>query len=149
MENQSLVCFPSSSQFIPFSSNSPFPSFSPPLARMKIEPKTYFANERTFLQWMSFCVIIQGIGVALISFPGSNLVGLLSGICFVIISILFMGYSLFLFRLRAARIRYNQPGRYDDRYGPAGLFIIMTVAVLLNAILYVITNIFSSTTTTT
>lgn len=104
---------------------------------MKIEPKTYFANERTFLQWMSFCVIIQGIGIALISFPSTNFVGLVSGVCFVAISVAFMAYSLFLFRWRSARIRNNQPGRYDDFWGPFTLFCVMTAAVLINAILFI------------
>ena len=110
---------------------------------MKIEPKTYFSNERTFLQWMSFCVIIQGIGIALISFPNANLIGLLSGICFVLISIAFMAYSLFLFRWRSARIRNNQPGRYDDFWGPFTLFVVMTTAVVLNAILFISNQLFN------
>ena len=109
---------------------------------MKIEPKTYFANERTFLQWMSFCVIIQGIGIALISFPSTNFVGLISGVCFVAISVGFMAYSLFLFRWRSARIRNNQPGRYDDFWGPFTLFCVMTAAVLVNAILFISNQLF-------
>jgi len=109
----------------------------PIMSRMKIEPKTYFANERTFLQWMSFCVIIQGIGVALISFPSENYVGMIAGMGFVLTSILFMAYSLFMFRWRAARIRNNQPGRYDDFWGPVALFCIMTAAVVINAICFI------------
>uniref|UniRef100_A0A7S4I8N1 SPX domain-containing protein n=1 Tax=Vannella robusta TaxID=1487602 RepID=A0A7S4I8N1_9EUKA len=114
----------------------------PIMTRMKIEPKTYFANERTFLQWMSFCVIIQGIGIALISFPSTNFVGLISGVCFVAISVGFMAYSLFLFRWRSARIRNNQPGRYDDFWGPFTLFCVMTAAVLVNAILFISNQLF-------
>eukprot|EP01095_Lingulamoeba_sp_RSL-Kostka_P012766 TRINITY_DN5100_c2_g1_i1.p1 TRINITY_DN5100_c2_g1~~TRINITY_DN5100_c2_g1_i1.p1 ORF type:complete len:699 (-),score=260.90 TRINITY_DN5100_c2_g1_i1:312-2408(-) len=109
----------------------------PIFTRMKIEPKTYFANERTFLQWMSFCIVIQAIGIALISFPNNNFVGITSGIFFVIISVIFMGYSLFLFRWRAARIRNNQPGRYDDVWGPVALFVIMVLAVLANGVFYI------------
>lgn len=35
---------------------------------MRIEPKTFFANERTFIQWMSFMIIIQGIGFGLMRY---------------------------------------------------------------------------------
>ena len=108
---------------------------------MKIEPKTYFANERTFLQWMSFSIIIQAIGIALISFPNGNVFGMMSGVFFVLCSVGVMGYALFQFRWRAARIRNNQPGRYgmllfssltnadscryDDLLGPVILVAIM------------------------
>jgi len=110
----------------------------PVMSRMKIEPKTYFANERTFLQWMSFCVIIQGIGIALVSITDTNYMGMLSGTAFVAISIMFMCYALFMFRLRAARIRNNQPGRYDDFWGPFALFCVMSTAALMNGIIYVV-----------
>jgi len=108
------------------------------MSRMKIEPKTYFANERTFLQWMSFCTIIQGIGLALVSFTQTNYVGVLSGAAFIVISIIFMCYALFMFRWRAARIRNNQPGRYDDFWGPFALFCIMCFAALLNGGIYIV-----------
>ena len=35
---------------------------------LKIEPKTFFANERTFMQWASFCVTLQSIGVAFVRY---------------------------------------------------------------------------------
>lgn len=35
---------------------------------MKIEPKTFFANERTLLQWLNTAVVIALIGVNLMSF---------------------------------------------------------------------------------
>jgi len=38
---------------------------------MKIEPKTFFANERTFLSWMHMAVTIGSIGAALLGFSGA------------------------------------------------------------------------------
>lgn len=31
----------------------------------KVEPKTFFANERTFLQWVTVGVFIGGIGIGI------------------------------------------------------------------------------------
>ena len=38
---------------------------------MKIEPKTFFANERTFLSWLHMAVTIGSIGAALLGFSGA------------------------------------------------------------------------------
>ncbi len=37
----------------------------------RIEPKTFFANERTFLSWLHMAVTIGSIGAALLGFSGS------------------------------------------------------------------------------
>ena len=45
----------------------------PPMARttpMRIEPKTFFANERTFLSWLHMAVTIGSIAAALLGFAG-------------------------------------------------------------------------------
>jgi hypothetical protein len=44
-----------------------------PMARttpMRIEPKTFFANERTFLSWLHMAVTIGSIAAALLGFAG-------------------------------------------------------------------------------
>ena len=38
---------------------------------MRIEPKTFFANERTFLTWLHMAVTIGTIAAALLGFSGS------------------------------------------------------------------------------
>ncbi len=37
---------------------------------MRIEPKTFFANERTFLSWLHMAVTIGSIAAALLGFVG-------------------------------------------------------------------------------
>ena len=37
---------------------------------MRIEPKTFFANERTFLSWLHMAVTIGSIAAALLGFAG-------------------------------------------------------------------------------
>ena len=53
--------------------NSRRPRDPPPMARttpMRIEPKTFFANERTFLSWLHMAVTIGSIAAALLGFAG-------------------------------------------------------------------------------
>ena len=38
----------------------------------RIEPKTFFANERTFLSWLHMAVTIGSIGAALLGFSGAS-----------------------------------------------------------------------------
>ena len=39
---------------------------------MRVEPKTFFANERTFLTWLNMAVTISSISAALIGFTTST-----------------------------------------------------------------------------
>ncbi|CAG8813338.1 23695_t:CDS:2, partial [Gigaspora margarita] len=34
----------------------------------KVEPKVFFANERTFLSWLQFTVILGGLAIGLLNF---------------------------------------------------------------------------------
>lgn len=97
-----------------------------------MEPKTYFANERTFLKWISFAVIIQGVGISLFLQSDAWYCYLL-GFLLTIISMTAMGYALYNFRWRAAHIRNQADQRFDDVSGPIALFFLMTVAVIINA----------------
>ena len=38
---------------------------------MRIEPKTFFANERTFLTWLHMAVTVGTIAAALLGFSGT------------------------------------------------------------------------------
>lgn len=35
---------------------------------VKVEPKVFFANERTFLSWLHFTVVLGGLAVGLLNF---------------------------------------------------------------------------------
>lgn len=44
------------------------------LVRTRIEPKTFFANERTFLSWLSIAIMVMFMGLSLLD--GASLGGL-------------------------------------------------------------------------
>ena len=99
----------------------------------RVEPKVFFANERTFLSWLNFTVVLGGLAVGLLNF-GDN-VGRVSAALFTIVALATMGYALFTYHWRARSIRLRGQGGFDDRYGPTFLAILLLAAVVVNFVL--------------
>ncbi|KAI8846999.1 VTC domain-containing protein [Chytridium lagenaria] len=95
-----------------------------------IEPKVFFANERTFLSWLNSCIVIASLAIALLNL--GDRVGQIAGLLFTLVAMMFMVYSLFLFQWRAQKIRDRDPGPYDDRVGPTVLVIVLFAAITAN-----------------
>lgn len=99
---------------------------------VRIEPKVFFANERTFLSWIHFSIFLGGISTALVGLGDKN--AKTSGFLFGIVSILFTLYALYLYRWRAVRIRRRDPGPYDDLIGPTLIAAVYLFAMIANII---------------
>ena len=99
----------------------------------RVEPKVFFANERTFLSWLNFTVILGSLGVGLLNFGDS--VGRISAGLFTFIAMLTMVYALVTYHWRAKAIRMRGSGPYDDRFGPTMLCFFLLVAVVINFVL--------------
>lgn len=101
----------------------------------KIDPKTFFANERTFLKWLSISVMIGMLSLSLLNFGDtSNNSAELAGLILLPVSIFFMLYSLIIFKDRAQKIYLREPMRYDDTRGPTLLVIVLCVSLLMATI---------------
>lgn len=128
---------------------------------VKVEPKTFFANERTLLQWLSMSILLLflALGLMAVDFGGGDggavpfadasnasytmrghsFAGAVCGMIIAPIAILFMLYALWTYMVRAWRIARREPStRYDDVFGPVALVAILvvvaTTAVILSAI---------------
>ncbi|KAI9020012.1 VTC domain-containing protein [Phycomyces nitens] len=99
----------------------------------RLEPKVFFANERTFISWLQFAAILLTAALTLINF-GDN-ISVTSGAVFFGISFTIAFYAFGRYRYRAFQITTRPHLRYDDLYGPIGLTILLTGALLLNFIL--------------
>ncbi|ORY05427.1 SPX-domain-containing protein [Basidiobolus meristosporus CBS 931.73] len=97
---------------------------------VRVEPKVFFANERTFLSWLHFTIVLGGLALGLLNFGDS--VGQISGVLFTLISMGVMIYSLVLYQWRAEQIRQRRAGPYDDRFGPVILVVVLFFAVCIN-----------------
>ncbi|KAL1760113.1 hypothetical protein FB107DRAFT_256861 [Schizophyllum commune] len=98
---------------------------------VRVEPKVSFANERTFLSWLHFTVVLGGLAVGLLNF--GDKIGKISAAMFsVVAAVAIMIYALYTYHWRAASIRRGGKGPYDDRLGPTILCIALLVAIIVN-----------------
>ncbi|KAG9315041.1 SPX-domain-containing protein, partial [Chiua virens] len=101
---------------------------------VRIEPKVYFANERTFLKWLNFAVLISSIATTLLNFvPPDDPRGLISAGLFTLAALLSIAYSAIIFVYRALRLRARSAeGLYYDKYGPTILCFVLFAALAVN-----------------
>jgi len=67
----------------------------PRKAPVKVDPKVFFANERTFLAWMHVSVILAGASVAIVAFADAqSAAGQLYGVILLPVSISFIVYAM-------------------------------------------------------
>ncbi|KAI0310381.1 vacuolar transporter chaperone 1 [Amylostereum chailletii] len=117
---------------------------------VRVEPKVSFANERTFLSWLHFTVILGGLAVGLLNF--GDKVGKISAAMFSVVggcnsvfspscdpearpAVAIMLYALYTYHWRANSIRKGGRGPYDDRLGPTLLCAALLISVIVNFIL--------------
>ncbi|KIK43364.1 hypothetical protein CY34DRAFT_803863 [Suillus luteus UH-Slu-Lm8-n1] len=100
---------------------------------VRVEPKVSFANERTFLSWLHFTVVLGGLAVGLLNF--GDKVGRISAAMFSVVAMAVMIYALYTYHWRAASIRKGGRGPYDDRLGPTILCSALLIAIIVNFVL--------------
>lgn len=111
---------------------------------LRIEPKSYFANERTFLSWMHMAITMGGITTALASFSveaeneaksstGSGPVTKRTTEAIVLmllpISIGMVAYALFTFYWRSRCMERKQMGFFNDVIGPVVLCALIVLSL--------------------
>ncbi|KAI9803774.1 MAG: hypothetical protein M1825_001654 [Sarcosagium campestre] len=97
---------------------------------VRVEPKVYFANERTFLSWLEFSIILGTIAATLLNFGDG--VSVASAWAFTGVACASLLYSMCLYLWRVDKIRKRRAVRYHDAIGPTLLCIGLGVAVLIN-----------------
>ncbi|CAG8072945.1 unnamed protein product [Penicillium salamii] len=105
---------------------------------VRVEPKVYFAAERTFLSWLEFSIILGGIAATLLNF-GADYATLISSWAFTLLAAGALIYSLFLYVWRVDKIRKRRDVKrvYYERWGPTVVSVGLVVIILVNFILRV------------
>jgi len=101
---------------------------------VRIEPKVYFAAERTFLKWLSNAVFISSIATTLLNFiPPEDTRGLISAAFFTFTALLSITYAAGIFIYRSYKMRERHvEGLYYDKYGPTVLCGALFLALATN-----------------
>ena len=97
---------------------------------VRVEPKVYFAAERTFLSWLEFGIYLGTIAVGLLNF-GDN-VSFYSAWAFTVVACAALLYSVGLYLWRVRMIRMRRAVRYHDAIGPSLLCAGLLISVVIN-----------------
>eukprot|EP00953_Heterococcus_sp_UTEX-ZZ885_P027932 14931-Heterococcus_DN1.PRE.6 len=102
------------------------------MAGQRVEPKLFFANERTFIHWLHMGVTMSSVSVAVLAFGADGHVSQYYALAMLPVSLMFCGYALYTFQWRAARIHDRINDRWDDPRGPLVLALGLIIALLFN-----------------
>lgn len=97
---------------------------------VRVEPKVFFAAERTFLSWLEFSIILGSIAATLLNF--GDAVSLASAWAFTVVACVALLYSAGLYLWRVRMIRGRRAVRYHDKWGPSFLCAGLAAAVAIS-----------------
>lgn len=100
---------------------------------VRVEPKVYFATERTFLSWLEISVLLATISAVLLN-RGQDEVAFWSAWAFTILACLSLTYSFMLYTWRVDKIRKRRDVKhvYYETWGPTIVCLGLLVSVIIN-----------------
>jgi len=101
---------------------------------ISVEPRTYMANERTFLKWLRVALTSITAGVALIAFMGHKLEFMIPGIVILFIGFLLMIRSWLIYQRRLNAMAKRIDIDWADNMGS----IVITLTLLVPVVFYMI-----------
>ncbi|KAL7926528.1 SPX domain-containing protein [Trichoderma austrokoningii] len=102
---------------------------------LKVEPKVWLANERTFLKWQSIAILQGTLALALYSAAGDNAIARWIGIVYIGIAAFagIWGYSIQ--QVRRSMIVERSGKDFDNMIGPIIISVAMMIALIVNLVL--------------
>jgi uncharacterized membrane protein YidH (DUF202 family) len=104
------------------------------------EAKTFFANERTLLQWISPVSLVLSIAIAMLGWSttlddeAQRSMGSMA-VAMMILSMCWLAYALYVFFKRMSKIRGRKDEGFDEVFGPTmmvlSLFCLCVLAIVL------------------
>jgi SPX domain protein involved in polyphosphate accumulation/uncharacterized membrane protein YidH (DUF202 family) len=88
-----------------------------------VEPKTYFANERTFIQWLTAGALLVTLASSLL------LMHKRFGISLFVVAFALIFYALAIYHWRLRQFRMSSRVDYSDYWGPSVLAVLLCIAL--------------------
>lgn len=107
------------------------------MGELKVEPKVWLANERTFLKWQHICILQGGLAVALYTAAGESTMAEVMGIIYVLIAAFAGVWGYYMLRVRRSMILERSGKDFDNMIGPIVISIALLCALILNFIFQV------------
>lgn len=92
--------------------------WSAPNTTVRVEPKTYFANERTFIQWVSAALFLVTTSALLLEFEDGAGYAKSTAKTLLVFALIIAVYSLGLYYLRIWLMQHGRPYGYTSHFGP-------------------------------
>ncbi|KAJ4134630.1 Phosphate metabolism transcription protein [Fusarium equiseti] len=102
------------------------------MGELKVEPKVWLANERTFLKWQHICILQGGLAVGLYTAAGENTIASIIGLLFVLIAIFAGGWGYAMLRIRRTMIVERSGKDFDNMIGPMIISVSLMIVLILN-----------------
>ncbi|KAH8924095.1 SPX-domain-containing protein [Atractiella rhizophila] len=101
---------------------------------VRVEPKVFFALERTTLGWLEFSVVISAIAISFLNY-GNDWVASVASILFTATALVAIAYTAYTHVWRVLHVRNKMAVDYHDYVGPTVLGLAVFSSVLLTFIL--------------
>lgn len=102
---------------------------------VRVEPKSYFANERTFIQWVSSALLLLTISVLLLGIESEHgeisAYARKSGIIVCVGGVIVVCYATFVYFRRLRLLSRGIPYGYIDHFGPLVLALCVCTGVVV------------------
>lgn len=102
---------------------------------LRVEPKVWLANERTFLKWQHICVLLGVLAVSLYNSAGQNEIAKVFGVVFLVVSIFTGVWGTVQHRIRRNMIVERSGKDFDNMVGPIIVSVALMVSLIINACL--------------
>eukprot|EP01066_Platyproteum_vivax_P007969 Platyproteum_vivax@DN3247_c0_g1_i1.p2 len=103
-------------------------------AAVKVDPKAFFANERTLLQWLNMAVLISTISISLMNF--GNSLAYSAGVIMAPVAVVFLVYPFLNYHQRAqALLNRRESSAFTDRTLPTLLVTVVVFALIIITVL--------------
>ncbi|KAM3164800.1 Vacuolar transporter chaperone 4 [Lachancea thermotolerans] len=83
---------------------------------VRVEPKVYFATERTFLSWMSIGLIFNGVAISMLTYGTRTT--MVASVGFFLTALVTIIYNAYVYCKRVVNIRLKRAIDYQDKVGP-------------------------------
>ena len=97
---------------------------------VRVEPKVYFATERTFLSWLSISILLGGVSTTLLTYGTPTT--MLASVGFFITSIVTLIHTVFIYATRVVNIRLKKAIDYEDRLGPPMISTFLILSIMFS-----------------
>ncbi|QEU58240.1 Vtc4 [Kluyveromyces lactis] len=95
---------------------------------VRVEPKVYFATERTLLSWISIGLVLGGVSTSFLTYGTPTTMVASTG--FFLTALFTIWFSTYTYCKRVVNIRMKRSIDYEDKYGPRMICAFLMASIL-------------------